>query len=82
MSYWVKLTTGYNDNKIRETGWKAAYDFDKLVRNERSDRGLWGYECIGMFRSYQEINEYFDKYSITKYLGNNKRKCTSWYADL
>lgn len=74
MSYWVKLTTGYNDNKIRETGWKAAYDFDKLVRNERSDRGLWGYECIGMFRSYQEINEYFDKYSITKYLGNTKEK--------
>ena len=72
MSYWVKLTTGYNDNKIRETDWKAAYDFDKLVRNERSDRGLWGYECIGMFRSYQEINEYFDKYSITKYLGNTK----------
>ena len=72
MSYWVKLTTGYNDNKIRETGWKAAYDFDKLVRNERSDRGLWGYECIGMFRSYREINEYFDKYSITKYLGNTK----------
>lgn len=72
MSYWVKFTTGYNDNKIRETGWKAAYDFDKLVRNERSDRGLWGYECIGMFRSYQEINEYFDKYSITKYLGNTK----------
>lgn len=72
MSYWVKLTTGYNDNKIRETGWKAAYDFDKLVRNERSDRGLWGYECIGMFCSYQEINEYFDKYSITKYLGNTK----------
>lgn len=72
MSYWVKLTTGYNDNKIRETGWKAAYDFDKLVRNERSDRGLWGYECIGMFRSYQEIDEYFDKYSITKYLGNTK----------
>lgn len=72
MSYWVKLTTGYNDNKIRETGWKAAYDFDKLVRNERSDRRLWGYECIGMFRSYQEINEYFDKYSITKYLGNTK----------
>jgi 1-deoxy-D-xylulose-5-phosphate synthase len=25
-----------------------------------------------MFRSYQEINEYFDKYSITKYLGNTK----------
>lgn len=72
ISYWVKLTTGYNDNKIRETGWKAAYDFDKLVKNERSDRGVWGYECLGMFRSYQEINEYFDKYGITKYLGNTK----------
>lgn len=72
ISYWVKMTTGYNDNKIRETGWKAAYDFDKLVKNERSDRGVWGYECVGMFRSYQEINEYFDKFGITKYLGNTK----------
>lgn len=70
MSYWVKLSTGYSDNKIRETGWKAAYDFDKLVKDERADRGLWGYECLGMFRSYQEIQEYFDKYHITKYLNN------------
>lgn len=71
MSYWVKMSTGYNDNKVRNTGWKAAYDFDKLLPNERTDRGLWGYECLGMFRSYQEIYEYFDKYKITKYMNKD-----------
>ncbi|MCH4213293.1 MAG: TonB-dependent receptor [Prevotella sp.] len=71
--YWVGLQTGYSDNKIIETGWKAAYDFDKLVKNKRSDRGVWGLDCMGMFRSYQEIAEYFDKYHITSYLGKTQK---------
>ena len=58
-SYWVKLTTGYSDNKIKEAGFQATPGFDDIVRGERSDRGVWGYECLGMFRSYQEIEEYF-----------------------
>jgi len=40
--------------------------------NERSDRGLWGYECVGMFRSYQEIAEYFSQYNLSTYMGNTQ----------
>lgn len=71
-SYWVKLTTGYSDNKIKEAGFQATPGFDDIVRGERSDRGVWGCECLGMFRSYQEIEEYFATNNITSYLGNSK----------
>ena len=71
-SYWVKLTTGYSDNKIKEGAFQATPGFDDIVRGERSDRGVWGYECLGMFRSYQEIDEYFATNNITSYLGNSK----------
>lgn len=71
-SYWVKLTTGYSDNKIKEAGFQATPGFDDIVRGERSDRGVWGYECLGMFRSYQKIEEYFATNNITSYLGNSK----------
>jgi len=33
---------------------------------------VWGYECIGMFRTYQDIEEYFAVNKITSYLGNTK----------
>ena len=72
VSYWVKRTTGYSDNKIKEAGFQATPGFDDIVRGERSDRGVWGYECLGMFRSYQEIEEYFATNNITSYLGNSK----------
>lgn len=71
-SYWVKMSTGYSDNKIKEAGFQATPFFDDVVRGERSDRGVWGYECLGMFRSYQEIEEYFAVNKITSYLGNSK----------
>lgn len=71
-SYWVKMSTGYSDNKIKEAGFPAVPFFDDIVRGERSDRGVWGYECLGMFRSYQEIEEYFAVNQITSYLGKSK----------
>lgn len=70
-SYWIKMSTGYNDNKIIEANFQATPGFDAIVRNERSDRGVWGYECLGMFRSYQEIEEYFATNRISSYLGNS-----------
>ena len=69
--YHVKVNTGYSDNKINKMAWPDRIELDGERPNERSDRGLWGYECIGMFRSYQEINEYFAKYNITNYLGKS-----------
>ena len=71
-NYWVKLSTGYSDNKILATNFQAIPEYDDVVYGERADRGVWGFKCLGMFRSYQEIEEYFDRYQITEYMGMKK----------
>ena len=70
--YHIKLNTGYSDNKILVTPWPTLITIDDVHPGQRSDVGQWGLECIGMFRSYQDIEEYFDKYQITNYLGNTQ----------
>lgn len=70
--YYVKLNTGYSDNKMKEKFWPSKIAINEQHRNQRTDLGEWGLECLGMFRSYNEIEEYFDKYKITNYLGLSK----------
>lgn len=70
IKYWVKLQTGYSDNKILEGPFPATPEYNSIVRGERQDRGVWGYKALGMFRSYQQIQEYFKENNITEYLGN------------
>lgn len=74
IKYWVKLNTSLNDNKIIKYPWTAAAtrELDALMPDERADRGLWGYNCTGMFRSYQEIAEYFAEYNLTTYMGKTQ----------
>lgn len=69
--YYVKLNTGLSDNKILKAPWsdEATRELDAIVPDGRADRGLWGYSCIGMFRSYQEIAEYFSQNNLSTYLG-------------
>lgn len=74
MYFNVKLGTGYDDNEVLETSWPADPTFGSKVKGERVDRGLWGLSCMGMFKSYQQIDEYFQKYHITNYLGLTKEK--------
>jgi TonB-linked SusC/RagA family outer membrane protein len=71
--YHVKLNTGWNDNKIIKYPWKdvATRGLEDKVPNERDDRGLWGYECIGMFHTYQEIAEYFSEKNLVTYMGKS-----------
>ena len=69
-----RLGTSWDDNKVIETSWDADPTFTSKVKGERSDRGLWGLSCMGMFRSYIEIEEYFEKYHITSYLGKTKNE--------
>jgi TonB-linked SusC/RagA family outer membrane protein len=69
-SYWVKVTTGWSDNRIKKAAFASQPFFDDIIPNHRSDRGVWGLECLGMFRSYQDIEEYFKVNNITTYLGN------------
>jgi len=68
-SYYVKLNTGYSDNRMRKMYWPSQIAIDKQHPDQRTDLGQWGLNCMGMFRNYQEISEYVDKYHITNYLG-------------
>ena len=70
--YKVGLNTGYTDNKVLLMDWATDYLFRAIQKGDRTDQGSWGMQCLGMFRSFQEIDEYFDKYNITSYMGMSK----------
>lgn len=68
--YRVGVNFGYSDNKVLKTDFATNPEqiYQSVQKGGRSDVGLWGYECIGMFRSFQEIQEYVEKYNITSYM--------------
>jgi len=72
--YHLSINTGYSDNKIIKYPWVDASTrpLDDKVPNERDDRGVWGYECIGMFRSNQDVAEYFAEKGLTTYMGKTQ----------
>lgn len=70
--YHIGLNTGYSDNKVLNMDWATSYLYKSIQYGGRTDIGTWGLQCIGMFRSFQDIDEYFEKYHITKYLGMTK----------
>ena len=65
----ARLGFSYDDNKVLKMYWDTDPKLNSMVYGERSDRGLWGYSCLGMFRTYQEIEEYFLKNKLVSYLG-------------
>lgn len=70
--YSIGVNTGYQDNEVNKLAWPTPIKINDIHPGGRKDVGSWGLECLGMFRSYQEIEEYFEKYNITNYLGKTK----------
>ena len=70
--YSVGINTGYRDNEVLMMDWKDDYIYRQITPGHRTDIGTWGMQCIGMFRSFQDIEEYFEKYNITSYMGMSK----------
>ncbi len=72
-SYRVGINTGLSDNKVLLMDWSTGSGtYASIQPGHRSDTGTWGMQCLGMFRSFQEIDEYFAKYNITSYMGMTK----------
>ncbi|MDR2147291.1 MAG: TonB-dependent receptor [Tannerella sp.] len=73
--YWVKVNTSWTDDKqIKFPGMDDPLrDLDALVKGERSDRGQWGYQAIGMFTNYQEIGEFFAENNLVTYMGKSQQ---------
>lgn len=72
--YRVGINTGYSDNEVLNMDFPTQYVYRQIQRGGRTDIGTWGMQCIGMFRSFQDIEEYFQKYNITSYMGMTKDK--------
>jgi TonB-linked SusC/RagA family outer membrane protein len=70
--YKIGLNTGYHDNEVLVMDFKDDYIYRQIVYGGRTDIGLWGMQCIGMFRSFQDIEEYFAAHNITTYMGMTK----------
>ena len=70
--YKVQVNTGYTDNKVLLMDWKTENLYRQIQKGGRTDIGTWGMQCIGMFRSFQDIEEYFTQNNITSYMGKNK----------
>lgn len=56
--YRISVNTGYSDNKVLERDWDNPMTFKSIAKGDRLDIGTWGMQCIGMFRNYQDIDEY------------------------
>ena len=62
-SYRIQLNTGYSDNKVRLMEWPTgASAYTQQQKNGRTDTGLWGMECIGMFREFNDIKKFATDY--------------------
>ena len=72
--YRIGLNTGYHDNEVLMMDFANEYIYRQIQKGGRTDIGTWGMQCIGMFRSFQYIEEYFEKYNITSYMGMTKDK--------
>ena len=72
--YRVGINTGYSDNGVINMDFATDYIYRQIRPGGRTDIGTWGLQCIGMFRSFQDIEEYFQKYNITSYMGMTKDK--------
>ena len=72
--YRIGLNTGYHDNEVLMMDFANEYIYRQIQKGGRTDIGTWGMQCIGMFRSFQDIEEYFEKYNITSYMGMTKDK--------
>lgn len=70
--YKVGINTGYHDNKVLNMDFATDYIYRQIRKGGRTDIGLWGLQCVGMFRSFQDIEEYFAENNITSYLGMSK----------
>lgn len=78
--YKVGINTSITDNKVLFMDWNTDYIYRQITYGHRSDVGVWGMQCVGMFRSYQDIDEFWsqlqaaaDKAGTTpSYLGKTK----------
>lgn len=85
LTYFVKVNGSWADGRYRKKDWPLIYGLTDVRPNGPIDTGAWGYDCIGMFRSQQEIDDYVSTYNITKVFDtdvNELRPGMLYYKDV
>ena len=77
--YNVGINTGYSDNKVLAQEWATTDLYKAVTPGHRTDMGIWGFQCLGMFRTFHDIDQYFEEYlknpatgEYGKYMGMTK----------
>lgn len=70
-SYGVNVNVGWYQNNIIEGNFTNPINWKPWEPNQpgSSDRGVWGYDYAGMFKSQTEIDEYIDETGVTSIFG-------------
>ena len=70
--YSIGVNTGWSDSRTKVADFPTTvYPWTSNLRNRSRDNGKWGYDCLGMFRTQEDIDRYVAQYGITKMLGKN-----------
>jgi TonB-linked SusC/RagA family outer membrane protein len=70
--YNISINTSYGEARYIKKDWPDILAFNSVYPGGPTDMGKWGYDYMGMFRTQEDIDSYFQEYNITKYLGLNK----------
>jgi TonB-linked SusC/RagA family outer membrane protein len=70
--YNISISTSYADARYIKKDWPDILAFNSVYPGGPVDMGIWGYDYMGMFRTQEDIDSYFQEYSITKYMGMNQ----------
>lgn len=70
-NYSIQLNGQWRDARYRKKDWPSILTFSDVYENGPVDMGEWGYNCLGMFRTQEEIDKFVADNKITKYMGNN-----------
>lgn len=69
--YQIRGFVSWADDKVIKKDFSDNLDLWDAKPNESSDNGMWGYDCLGLLKTQEEIDAYVSQNSITKLLGTN-----------
>jgi TonB-linked SusC/RagA family outer membrane protein len=70
-NYSVQINGQWRDARYRKKDWPSILTYKDVYPDGPTDMGQWGYDCLGMFRSQEDIDNFVKEYGITKYMGNS-----------
>ncbi|GHT58104.1 SusC/RagA family TonB-linked outer membrane protein [Bacteroidia bacterium] len=70
--YNISINTSYSASDYIKKDWPAILAYNSVYPGGPQDMGSWGYDYMGMFRTQEDIDNYFTQYNITKYMSLNK----------